>query len=552
MSDAADELGYDKPRKPWLRPLNDSVSLAELPTVSVSPGHNPTLVIGVEDLPARQRQVTFGLSLGGGNLGLVGGKGSGRTTALRTIAAAAVQTISVDALHVYALDYGAEGGLASLAGLPHVAAVINRSQPQRAARLLRRLREEVARRGALLSRSGYGTVADYRLAVTEGAPPFLLLLLDSWEGFTGSGIPVEVREAFTSLVNDGRAAGVQVVTTGGKALAAPTIASGYESIVSLRFDNLEDYKTVGVRVSALPDKIPPGRAYRLTSGTALQLGYVGRSSETIDQNEFIRELASQIEVGQQHPAHLRVDELPAEITLQAALNLYGPAEGHAHETIVGVGGDELALIRADLSLAQPAFVIAGPAKSGRTNALALLAQQMLAKGLKLCLLHTDSDGVIAEVASRPDVFDVAPTQKRPLLDQIQDAAVLIDDVHRFPDGDPWVSSLLERQGLPVIIAGDSSRMWSTWSGWPGMARQSGAGLLLNPRKSAEGEVIGVQLEEGDLGPSHAGRAWFGWRGQGTLVQIPLAERETAHSGDGNRSNRKVPTKASKRRSNSSR
>ncbi|WP_418608020.1 FtsK/SpoIIIE domain-containing protein [Georgenia sp. SUBG003] len=73
------------------------------------------------DDPAHQRQVTtFYRPDTDGNIVFYGAGGSGKSTALRTLAVGAGITPKGGPVHVYGLDFSS-GGLAPLAGLPHVA-----------------------------------------------------------------------------------------------------------------------------------------------------------------------------------------------------------------------------------------------------------------------------------------------------------------------------------------------------------------------------------------------------------------------------------------------
>ena len=79
------------PRRPWLPDLPTHLALHELGPRS-SPGE---LLLGLSDEPAHQRQRPVGVHLGDRGLLIVGGPGSGRSTALRTIARQALSVVEV-------------------------------------------------------------------------------------------------------------------------------------------------------------------------------------------------------------------------------------------------------------------------------------------------------------------------------------------------------------------------------------------------------------------------------------------------------------------------
>ena len=62
--------------------------------------------------------------------------------------------------------------------------MVNRTETERGDRLLQRLLAEVGLRQDLLSRHGYADVSEQRLVAEEDERlPYLVLLLDQWEGY---------------------------------------------------------------------------------------------------------------------------------------------------------------------------------------------------------------------------------------------------------------------------------------------------------------------------------------------------------------------------------
>jgi S-DNA-T family DNA segregation ATPase FtsK/SpoIIIE len=75
-----------RPRRPWLPDLPGRIELSELRRTDGRPGE---LVLGLSDEPERQRQVPIGVQLEDRGVLVVGAAGTGKTTALRTLAAQA-------------------------------------------------------------------------------------------------------------------------------------------------------------------------------------------------------------------------------------------------------------------------------------------------------------------------------------------------------------------------------------------------------------------------------------------------------------------------------
>src|SRR5690606_40781436 len=117
IHEAARTAGVPEPRKPWLPTLAPVQDLSAL-----HPRTDSELPLGVVDDPARQRQVTtYYRPDVDGNIAFYGASGSGKSTALRTLAISAGTTPRGGPAQVYGLD-SSSGGLAALENLPHVGA----------------------------------------------------------------------------------------------------------------------------------------------------------------------------------------------------------------------------------------------------------------------------------------------------------------------------------------------------------------------------------------------------------------------------------------------
>ena len=165
---------------PWLPALPALVRGGDLP--SPDPAEVGTVVpFGLLDRPDRQDRAVASWDLAaGGHLLVVGTVRSGRSTTLRTLAQAAPP----DAVEISVLDAG--GTLGDLTGLPQVASVVGREEVWRAGRVLRRLQEEVDRRRAEFARLGVRDLAGRRALPGLDPAPFLLLLVDGWDGWSAA------------------------------------------------------------------------------------------------------------------------------------------------------------------------------------------------------------------------------------------------------------------------------------------------------------------------------------------------------------------------------
>lgn len=189
----------------WLPPLPARTALAEavdstLPALTAS--------IGLVDRPLEQRQDPFTVDLSGpgGHAAIVGAPRSGKSTAVRTLVASLALTTRPTQLHVHVIDYGA-GGLADLAGLPHVASVTHRGDVDKLNRVVSAVSAEVAAREERHRARGWHTIADAR----AGGEPDVLLVIDGWPALRQEHQPLG--DLVQSILSDGLAVGVHVAVT---------------------------------------------------------------------------------------------------------------------------------------------------------------------------------------------------------------------------------------------------------------------------------------------------------------------------------------------------
>ena len=132
-------------RQVWLPPLDEPAALGPLLQEVATAGL--VLPLGTVDRPREQRRdpLLVDLTGAGGHVAVVGAPRSGRTTLLQTLAAALALTHSPEQVRLLLLDLGG-GGLAPLAGLPHVVAHATGHDPDVVRRVVAELRDLLDRR----------------------------------------------------------------------------------------------------------------------------------------------------------------------------------------------------------------------------------------------------------------------------------------------------------------------------------------------------------------------------------------------------------------------
>lgn len=515
---AARRTGVASVPPPWLPPLPDAVAVADLG----AGGSGLSVAFGLADLPAEQAQRPAVLDLErGGHVLVAGDPRSGRSTFLTTVAASLAASASPSEAHLYALDCGG-GALLPLAQLPHCGAVVVHHESDRADRLLARLAVEVARRRRQLSERGFADLAAQRAGSADPLP-YLVLLVDGWEGFTevlGAVDGGRLRASLLDLVRDGGPAGLRVLVTGDPSTLADEVAALLPERYLLRCDDRSAFAAAGLAPELLPAELCAGRMHRAPDGTAVQVARLSADSAARAQSAAIDELASTLPPARGRRP-FRVDLLPDSLTLAEARALGVTGVG----TELAVGGDELRLQTVNLSACGPGFTIAGPAGSGRSTALLVLAQSLLERGGSVCLL-TPRRSPLRELADLPGVLAndwsglarVLAADTRPLAVVVDDAELVDDDEQHA-----LLQKLLQegrRTDRSLVLAGATEDLAGQTHGFAYAARRSRSGLLLSPEPD-DGDLLGVALPPSAGKPGRPGRGVLVRSGELLQVQVPL-------------------------------
>jgi DNA segregation ATPase FtsK/SpoIIIE, S-DNA-T family len=519
--------GVGAPRRPWLPPLAACYELGRLPR----PKDDRSILLGVRDEPARQLQsvATFRPDTDGGLL-VLGTGGSGKTVALRSIAISAglAAEASGERVEVHALDFAGRG-LDALEGLPHVGSVISGDDTERVTRLLRTLRERIDQRGVDFANVRAASLPEFRRNARPGADTSrIIVLLDSYSGFAAMHERIEAGrwlDLFTRLVADGRQVGVHFVVTADRRTSLPmALASSLPRRLVLRLSSDDEYANAGEPAGILSATSPPGRA--IVDGQEVQIAVLGGSSNGERQAAAIAELAGRLGAAGVAPA-LGVGVLPDELRREALATASTP------EGVVVAMGDTDLTPRA-LSLARGHVLVTGPPRSGKTTALATIAQAAAAVRLPLFHVHVRPTAL----ANAPFWGKAArgPDDGARLLERVAEAVpqlgkrvlVVVDDLGELADSEADTALLellrLSREHPVTIVAAvDNTVARRQYSGTIPEMRKDGIALLLQPDVDNDGDIVGVVLPRRTRGAWPEGRGYLAERGAAELVQVALPD-----------------------------
>jgi S-DNA-T family DNA segregation ATPase FtsK/SpoIIIE len=500
--------------------------------------------IGLEDRPTQQDQPPFTFDLAGGGALVIGGQKSGRSTALRTVAASLARAFPAEDVHLHAID-GAAGQMLALESLPHTGVVAGVGEPDRIDRLLELLVEETSRRLERLQRSGANDLAEQWVLEPSNRLPWLVLLIDGWER-----VETELRERdaertwrlLTLVASEGRAAGIVPIVAGGWRTVVAT-NSPFANVAArwiLGFPAASEHQLVDISHSLVPPHQPPGQAL-LPGRTVrhdgeravpvpglIQLAVLGGNPTGAAQAAAVTALGRTLPAAADCRGPIRLDRLPTSFTLADALALSPGTPGGAAlrgdlPVLVGVGGDRLVGHYVDLA-ATPAFVVAGPERSGRTTALLAMAHQAASAGAALVLVHPRRSlaslesnpatvaSFIGAAAGSTEAADRFAAVAGPCVLVIDDAdglRAMIESLDLSPGPDP----------RGVLVGALSATMTEYWTD---RLRTGRSGLVLQPRSPFDGDPFGRRLVNSTVITRPKGRGHLLALGDDILVQVPLA------------------------------
>lgn len=527
VAGAAQLAGIPTPRKPWLEELAQTYNIRYLRQRT-----DTELILGVVDLPAEQAQVAeYFHPDTDGNIAYFGSSGSGKSTALRSLAIAAAITPRGGPVDVYGLDF-AGGALDMLKVLPHVGDVVPGDDEERVFRLIDKLADLIEERSAQFSARQAFDLSAYRNSTGDRDIPRILLLVDGLAQFADeyqqTGRLMKQWRRFQQILLDGRAVGVHVAVTADRPQSMPVaIQSNFQRKIVMRLTDQDSYMYFGLPRDVLDLNSTPGRSLQVGRPGLLQLAILGDNINPLAQARQLEVLAT-IEpfASRRKPDPIR--SLPMEVSAVELANATHP--------VVGIDSESLE----PLSFTPTGtLAISGAPQSGRTNALQWLLRtlqaaypdaiylhasarrSLLAKGEGWTARAQGADEISTMLMEYKKYFEVEANENQPQI------VLFIEDVGEFAysmceQSIQDVVALARSNGHLVVAQADYSG-WSFGGTIASTIRNNRAGLVLCPANGDGENVVGVSLP-GLFGKEITpGRGYFVQGGKVWKVQIPKAE-----------------------------
>nr|WP_205809448.1 type VII secretion protein EccCa [Micromonospora sp. HNM0581] len=400
----------------WLPPLTETTTLEKLlpplvdhPTLGLRPVGEfntgaLTVPVGLVDLPAQQRRELLLASLAGstGNLAVVGGPQSGKSTLIRTLICSLALTHTAEEVQVYCLDFGG-GALASLARLPQVGSVAGRLDRDRVTRTVLEMTNLMARREQIFADHGVDSMPSYRRARRGGKfrdlDPYgdVFLVVDGW--YTVRQDFSELEDRFGELAARGLSFGIHLVVSAGRwSEMRPWLRDVLGTRFELRLGDpveSEVHSRTAATVPAIPGRgITTDRQHFLTALPRID-GYQNAD----DLAEATAELVEALDVPAA-PRAPRVRLLPDRLPASELPTATAPSRSAEIRIPLGLDDARLEPLWHDFDTS-PHLLVFGDTETGKTNLLRHIARSIVAH-------HPPGEARVVFGDSRRELHDAIP------------------------------------------------------------------------------------------------------------------------------------------------
>ncbi|MFC9438368.1 type VII secretion protein EccCa [Nocardia sp. NPDC057030] len=380
----------------WLPPLDVSPSVDMLlpePDWRSACTQQSTLwlPIGIVDKPYEQRRDVLTIDLAGaqGNVAVVGGPQSGKSTTMRTIIMAAAATHTPEQVQFYCLDFGG-GALSALNGLPHVGSAAGRLESDRVRRTVAELSTLLRRREARFLELGIENMraframkaelaelpADERAAHPLSADLFgdVFLVIDGWAAFREEFELIEGQVLV--LAARGLSYGIHLMLGANRwGEIRPAVKDQIGTRIELRLGDPSDSEmdrraAVGVPINR------PGRG--MTAEKLHMLIALPRLDTAVDPNTLAEGVAAaKAELAELYPGRHAptVRMLPLELDREQVLETARAQDTRLdhRRVLIGLSESELAPLVLDFE-EQPHLLVFADVGCGKTTLLRNIAQ----------------------------------------------------------------------------------------------------------------------------------------------------------------------------------
>lgn len=463
--------GAARPRVPWTPALPTALRWSDVPAVASAgaPRADRTvLTFGLVDEPEHQRQTALTWDCAAGHLLVLGRAGTGRTTALRTLAQAAAAGTTVHLVGAPALHAGWTSGRGN------VGTVVEPGDPRRIARLL---------------------------SVLDGATGRHLVVVDGLEDVQralGALHRGQGADLLVSALRRGAALGT-AFAVGASAAPTSALSALLTRRVILSGRDKHDDLFLGVPSAFAGRGGHPGRGVLLSATAppvACQVALPDAPGARRARD------APDDRAGTATPrAATTILPVPRSVSPEVL-------RSHPHEVVVGLGGDGAAPIGPPVDLD---LLVCGPHGSGRSTVLGHIAADAHRRGRLLAVVSRDPTlagaatawaGVVlltrfSAAAVAAFVGAVVDAARETRLTSTDPSCCVVDDLDVLAQLHPVAVDSLHAQladlGVRLVASATTTGASSAFRGVLADLRASRCGIVLQPDSPGSPEVFGCAL-----------------------------------------------------------
>lgn len=260
-------------RQVWLPPLADPPTLDQLLDPLVTDSHRGfttdqsdargalRAMAGIIDKPFEQMREPYCLDLSGagGNVVVIGGPQSGKSTLVRSLVASLALTHTPHEVQFFCLDFGG-GGLAAMRDLAHVGGVATRRDVDRVRRSIAEATTLLGEREQRFTEHGIDSMVTYRKMLRQGHFPAdrfgdLFLVVDGW--LTLRSEFEDLDPLVSDLVNRGLGFGIHVIAASNRWMdLRMSMRDVFGTRLELRLGDATDSMVGRRQAMSVPDRSP--------------------------------------------------------------------------------------------------------------------------------------------------------------------------------------------------------------------------------------------------------------------------------------------------------
>ncbi|CAM3194101.1 type VII secretion protein EccCa [Stackebrandtia soli] len=372
--------------KVWLEPLGEAPALSSLydqllpiQDLGLRPlgWDRPKLKVpvGIVDRPFEQRRdpLVVDLSGAGGNVLVIGGTQSGKSTALASLISSLSLTHTPTEVQFYCLDFGG-GTLRTITGLPHVGSVAGRRQVDEVRRTIAELSALLDEREMTFADAGIDSMATYRRRKAAGefsqdAFGDAFLVIDGWPTIRTDFEDLE--DEVLAIAQRGLAFGIHLmVSTNRWTDMRAAMRDLLGTRLELRLGDPTESEVNRRAAKNVPERTP-GRGLSPDGMQMLMaLPRLDGSSSVEDLPDGVSDMVKQVSSAWHGKGAPSVRLLPSQIYVSE----FPPTPDNPGVPI-GINESHLAPVSLDFST-EPHFVALGDVESGKTNLLRMMVSQL--------------------------------------------------------------------------------------------------------------------------------------------------------------------------------